>query len=157
MNLPPPPSQLSPVFSLCLCFPLWVLSFLVSLFPLQPLANGLGPGGDSNRRTAELEEALERQRAEVCQLRERLAVLCRQMSQLEEELGTAHRELGKAEEANAKLQRDLKEVRPEPLVGCPLSLPLPSLPRSPFAQSHRAHEWWNLDLVHEQLTLLSEP
>ncbi|XP_011801917.1 PREDICTED: liprin-alpha-3 [Colobus angolensis palliatus] len=76
----------------------------------QTLANGLGPGGDSNRRTAELEEALERQRAEVCQLRERLAVLCRQMSQLEEELGTAHRELGKAEEANSKLQRDLKEA-----------------------------------------------
>ncbi|KAG8521405.1 Liprin-alpha-3, partial [Galemys pyrenaicus] len=76
----------------------------------QTLANGLGPSGDSNRRTAELEEALERQRAEVCQLRERLAVLCRQMSQLEEELGTAHRELGKAEEANAKLQRDLKEA-----------------------------------------------
>ncbi|XP_015447631.2 liprin-alpha-3 isoform X3 [Pteropus alecto] len=76
----------------------------------QTLANGLGPGGDSSRRTAELEEALERQRAEVCQLRDRLAVLCRQMSQLEEELGTAHRELGKAEEANAKLQRDLKEA-----------------------------------------------
>ncbi|KAK1329963.1 hypothetical protein QTO34_010147 [Cnephaeus nilssonii] len=76
----------------------------------QTLANGLGPGGESNRRTAELEEALERQRAEVCQLRERLAVLCRQMSQLEEELGTAHRELGKAEEANVKLQRDLKEA-----------------------------------------------
>ncbi|EPQ15973.1 Liprin-alpha-3 [Myotis brandtii] len=76
----------------------------------QALANGLGPGGESNRRTAELEEALERQRAEVCQLRERLAVLCRQMSQLEEELGTAHRELGKAEEANVKLQRDLKEA-----------------------------------------------
>ncbi|XP_021077603.1 liprin-alpha-3 isoform X1 [Mus pahari] len=76
----------------------------------QTLANGLGPVGESNRRTAELEEALERQRAEVCQLRERLAVLCRQMSQLEEELGTAHRELGKAEEANSKLQRDLKEA-----------------------------------------------
>ncbi|CAO2632843.1 Ppfia3 [Lemmus lemmus] len=76
----------------------------------QTLANGLGPVGDSSRRTAELEEALERQRAEVCQLRERLAVLCRQMSQLEEELGTAHRELGKAEEANSKLQRDLKEA-----------------------------------------------
>ncbi|XP_012979719.1 liprin-alpha-3 isoform X2 [Mesocricetus auratus] len=76
----------------------------------QTLANGLGPVGDSSRRTAELEEAMERQRAEVCQLRERLAVLCRQMSQLEEELGTAHRELGKAEEANSKLQRDLKEA-----------------------------------------------
>lgn len=67
----------------------------------------------------------------MCQLRERLAVLCRQMSQLEEELGTAHRELGKAEEANAKLQRDLKEVRPEPLLGCPLSLPPPNPPRPP--------------------------
>lgn len=98
----------------------------------------------------ELEEALERQRAEVCQLRERLAVLCRQMSQLEEELGTAHRELGKAEEANAKLQRDLKEVRPEPLVGCPLSLPPSLQPYTyPFAQSHRALEWWNSNLVHK--------
>lgn len=54
------------------------------------------------------------------------------MSQLEEELGTAHRELGKAEEANAKLQRDLKEVRPEPLVGCPLSLPPPNPPCPPL-------------------------
>lgn len=90
---------------------LWVR--FVFLF-LQTLANGLGPVGESSRRTAELEEALERQRAEVCQLRERLAVLCRQMSQLEEELGTAHRELGKAEEANSKLQRDLKEVRRSP-------------------------------------------
>lgn len=95
---------------------LWVLFLLLSL---QTLANGLGPVGDSNRRTAELEEALERQRAEVCQLRERLAVLCRQMSQLEEELGTAHRELGKAEEANSKLQRDLKEVRRSPSLSSP--------------------------------------
>lgn len=93
------------------CSALWVLFLPLSL---QTLANGLGPVGDSSRRTAELEEALERQRAEVCQLRERLAVLCRQMSQLEEELGTAHRELGKAEEANSKLQRDLKEVRRSP-------------------------------------------
>lgn len=119
-----PPSTFSST-SLYICFPIFVLPFSSLLSPLQTLANGLGPGGDSSRRTAELEEALERQRAEVCQLRERLAVLCRQMSQLEEELGTAHRELGKAEEANAKLQRDLKEVRPEPLVGCPLSLPSP--------------------------------
>lgn len=84
----------------------------------------------------------------MCQLRERLAVLCRQMSQLEEELGTAHRELGKAEEANAKLQRDLKEVRPGPLVGCCRYPSAPILP-CPFGQSHRAHEWWNLDLVHK--------
>lgn len=70
----------------------------------------------------------------MCQLRDRLAVLCRQMSQLEEELGTAHRELGKAEEANAKLQRDLKEVRPEPLVGCPLLLPSPHPPCPPLPE-----------------------
>lgn len=64
----------------------------------------------------------------MCQLRERLAVLCRQMSQLEEELGTAHRELGKAEEANSKLQRDLKEVRRSPwrTILCPLT-PTPAL------------------------------
>jgi septal ring factor EnvC (AmiA/AmiB activator) len=120
-----------------LCSLLWVLALPLSL---QTLANGLGPGGDSNRRTAELEEALERQRAEVCQLRERLAVLCRQMSQLEEELGTAHRELGKAEEANSKLQRDLKEVRLEPLEGCPVFLPFLQPSPSPLLQSHRVQK-----------------
>uniref|UniRef100_F6X1Y4 PTPRF interacting protein alpha 3 n=1 Tax=Monodelphis domestica TaxID=13616 RepID=F6X1Y4_MONDO len=74
----------------------------------QSLVNGLV--GEPNRRVVELEEALERQRAETGQLRERLAALCRQMGQLEEELGAAHRELGKAEEAGLKLQRDLKEA-----------------------------------------------
>lgn len=111
---------------------LWVL---LVLFSLQTLANGLGPVGESNRRTAELEEALERQRAEVCQLRERLAVLCRQMSQLEEELGTAHRELGKAEEANSKLQRDLKEVRRSPW----RAALCPATPTPAFSQTFKSN------------------
>lgn len=87
----------------------------------------------------------------MCQLRERLAVLCRQMSQLEEELGTAHRELGKAEEANAKLQRDLKEVRPEPLLGCPLSLP----PNPPYSPVPIVTELMNLDSVHNECSFFS--
>ncbi|XP_061446951.1 liprin-alpha-3 isoform X4 [Rhineura floridana] len=77
----------------------------------QICANGsvsleLGRGG----RESELEEVLERQRAELSQLKERLTMLCRQMAELEEELATAQRDLIKSEEINAKLQRDLKEA-----------------------------------------------
>uniref|UniRef100_A0A671SAJ7 Liprin-alpha-3-like n=1 Tax=Sinocyclocheilus anshuiensis TaxID=1608454 RepID=A0A671SAJ7_9TELE len=53
---------------------------------------------------------IERQRAELSQLKERLALMCRQVSVIEEQLTTARRELTKSEEANQKLQRDVKEA-----------------------------------------------
>uniref|UniRef100_A0A8C1Z175 PTPRF interacting protein alpha 3 n=1 Tax=Cyprinus carpio TaxID=7962 RepID=A0A8C1Z175_CYPCA len=54
--------------------------------------------------------SIERQRAELSQLKERLALMCRQVSVIEEQLTTARRELAKSEEANQKLQRDVKEA-----------------------------------------------
>lgn len=61
-------------------------------------------------RESELEELVEKQRLELCQLKERLTMMCRQMAELEEELNTAQKDLIKSEEGCAKLQRDLKEV-----------------------------------------------
>ncbi|XP_076842800.1 liprin-alpha-3-like isoform X2 [Brachyhypopomus gauderio] len=52
----------------------------------------------------------ERQRAELAQLKERLAIMCRQVGEIEEQLATARRELIKSEEANQKLQREVKET-----------------------------------------------
>uniref|UniRef100_A0A8C2HGL2 PTPRF interacting protein alpha 3 n=1 Tax=Cyprinus carpio TaxID=7962 RepID=A0A8C2HGL2_CYPCA len=57
-----------------------------------------------------IEGEIERQRAELSQLKERLALMCRQVSVIEEQLTTARRELAKSEEANQKLQRDVKEA-----------------------------------------------
>uniref|UniRef100_A0A8D3AX86 SAM domain-containing protein n=1 Tax=Scophthalmus maximus TaxID=52904 RepID=A0A8D3AX86_SCOMX len=59
------------------------------------------------------EGEIERQRAELSQLKERLALMCRQVSvgEIEEQLAAARREVTKSEEANQKLQREVKEVR----------------------------------------------
>ncbi|XP_040183548.1 liprin-alpha-3 isoform X2 [Rana temporaria] len=61
-------------------------------------------------RESELEELVEKQRLELCQLKERLTMMCRQMSELEEELNTAQKDLIKSEEVCSKLQRDVKEA-----------------------------------------------
>ncbi|KAM5131820.1 liprin-alpha-3 [Mantella aurantiaca] len=61
-------------------------------------------------RESELDELVEKQRLELCQLKERLTMMCRQMAELEEELNTAQKDLIKSEEVCAKLQRDLKEA-----------------------------------------------
>ncbi|XP_069056973.1 liprin-alpha-3 isoform X4 [Pleurodeles waltl] len=61
-------------------------------------------------REPELEELLEKQRMELCQMKERLTMMCRQMAELEEELNTAQKDLIKSEEMSAKLQRDVKEA-----------------------------------------------
>uniref|UniRef100_A0A8C5CIB5 PTPRF interacting protein alpha 3 n=1 Tax=Gadus morhua TaxID=8049 RepID=A0A8C5CIB5_GADMO len=62
----------------------------------------LGGGG--------LESEIERQRSELGQLKERLALMCRQVGEIEEQLTSARRELTRSEEANLKLQRDVKEA-----------------------------------------------
>ncbi|XP_018590500.1 liprin-alpha-3-like isoform X2 [Scleropages formosus] len=63
--------------------------------------------GDIDRQK---EGEIERQRAELSQLRERLALMCRQVGEIEEQLASARREVTKSEEANQKLQRDVKEA-----------------------------------------------
>ncbi|XP_036379013.1 liprin-alpha-3-like isoform X2 [Megalops cyprinoides] len=61
-------------------------------------------------RDRQREGEIERQRAELSQLRERLALMCRQVGEIEEQLAAARREVTKTEEANQKLQRDVKEA-----------------------------------------------
>uniref|UniRef100_A0A3P9KV31 PTPRF interacting protein alpha 3 n=1 Tax=Oryzias latipes TaxID=8090 RepID=A0A3P9KV31_ORYLA len=63
--------------------------------------------GDTDRQR---EGEIERQRSELGQLKERLALMCRQVGEIEEQLTSARRELARSEEANQKLQRDLKEA-----------------------------------------------
>uniref|UniRef100_A0AAY4DBX6 SAM domain-containing protein n=1 Tax=Denticeps clupeoides TaxID=299321 RepID=A0AAY4DBX6_9TELE len=75
----------------------------------QRLPNGpsiLDDGEIDRQREGEIE----RQRAELSQLRERLALMCRQVGEIEEQLAAARREVTKTEEANQKLQRDVKEA-----------------------------------------------
>ncbi|XP_047427298.1 liprin-alpha-3 [Mugil cephalus] len=63
--------------------------------------------GDIDRQR---EGEIERQRSELGQLKERLALMCRQVGEIEEQLTSARRELTRSEEANQKLQRDVKEA-----------------------------------------------
>uniref|UniRef100_A0A671XGL0 PTPRF interacting protein alpha 3 n=1 Tax=Sparus aurata TaxID=8175 RepID=A0A671XGL0_SPAAU len=69
---------------------------------------GLDNGKEVISRSREGE--IERQRSELGQLKERLALMCRQVGEIEEQLTSARRELARSEEANQKLQRDVKEA-----------------------------------------------
>nr|XP_046212430.1 liprin-alpha-3-like [Oncorhynchus gorbuscha]XP_046212431.1 liprin-alpha-3-like [Oncorhynchus gorbuscha] len=72
------------------------------------------PNGPSSGLDGEIgrqrETEIERLRAELYQLKERLALMCRQVGEIEEQLAAARREVTKSEEANQKLQRDVKEA-----------------------------------------------
>uniref|UniRef100_H2UAL9 PTPRF interacting protein alpha 3 n=1 Tax=Takifugu rubripes TaxID=31033 RepID=H2UAL9_TAKRU len=81
-------------------------------FPIlsfQRLPNGPSSGLEDSELERQREGEIERQRAELSQLRERLALMCRQV-QIEEQLAAARREVTKSEEANQKLQREVKEA-----------------------------------------------
>ncbi|XP_043939296.1 liprin-alpha-3 [Protopterus annectens] len=65
---------------------------------------------DLDGRDSELQELVDKQRVELAQMKERLAIMCRQIAELEEDLNTARKDLIKSEELNSKLQRDLKEA-----------------------------------------------
>lgn len=110
-------------------------------FPFfQRLPNGPSSILDDGDIDRQREGEIERQRSELGQLKERLALMCRQVlrrpnaltkickisqasnttstnpshtqvGEIEEQLTSARRELARSEEANQKLQRDLKEVR----------------------------------------------
>ncbi|KAJ3607551.1 hypothetical protein NHX12_024602 [Muraenolepis orangiensis] len=82
--------------------------------PNGPSSGGLEDGEMERQREGEIERQregeIERQRAELSQLKERLALMCRQVGEIEEQLAAARREVTKSEEANQKLQRDVKEA-----------------------------------------------
>eukprot|EP00064_Thunnus_orientalis_P005287 superscaffoldBa00000509_g5301 len=74
------------------------------------LPNGPSSGLEDSELERQREGEIERQRAELSQLRERLALMCRQVGEIEEQLAAARREVTKSEEANQKLQREVKEA-----------------------------------------------
>ncbi|XP_064178187.1 liprin-alpha-3-like isoform X1 [Anguilla rostrata] len=76
----------------------------------ERLPNGPSSVLDDGEVDRQREGEIERQRGELSQLRERLALMCRQVGEIEEQLAAARRELTKSEEANQKLQRDVKEA-----------------------------------------------
>ncbi|KAM7370890.1 hypothetical protein PAMP_010400 [Pampus punctatissimus] len=76
----------------------------------ERLPNGPSSGLEDSELERQREGEIERQRAELSQLRERLALMCRQVGEIEEQLAAARREVTKSEEANQKLQREVKEA-----------------------------------------------
>lgn len=61
-------------------------------------------------KVGELQEVVERQTADLGQMKERMAVMVSRVSELEEDLDTARKDLIKSEEVNTRLGRDLREV-----------------------------------------------
>ncbi|XP_072298822.1 liprin-alpha-3 [Eucyclogobius newberryi] len=76
----------------------------------ERLPNGPSSLLDDGELERQREGEIERQRSELGQLKERLALMCRQVGEIEEQLTSARRELARSEEANHKLQRDVKEA-----------------------------------------------
>ncbi|XP_035470813.2 liprin-alpha-3 isoform X1 [Scophthalmus maximus] len=76
----------------------------------ERLPNGPSSILDDGEIDSKREGEIERQRSELGQLKERLALMCRQVGEIEEQLTSARRELARSEEANQKLQRDVKEA-----------------------------------------------
>ncbi|XP_034749275.1 liprin-alpha-3 isoform X2 [Etheostoma cragini] len=76
----------------------------------EKLPNGPSSILDDADIDRQREGEIERQRSELGQLKERLALMCRQVGEIEEQLTSARRELARSEVANQKLQRDVKEA-----------------------------------------------
>ncbi|XP_028298438.1 liprin-alpha-1 isoform X4 [Gouania willdenowi] len=60
-------------------------------------------------KVGELREVVDRQSADLGQMKERMAAMVSRISELEEDLDTARKDLIKSEDMNTRLQRDLRE------------------------------------------------
>ncbi|XP_061622189.1 liprin-alpha-1 isoform X11 [Phyllopteryx taeniolatus] len=60
-------------------------------------------------KVGELQKVVDRQTADLGQIKERMAAMASRISELEEELDTARKDLIKSEDMNTRLQRDLRE------------------------------------------------
>nr|XP_057933372.1 liprin-alpha-1 isoform X2 [Doryrhamphus excisus] len=65
-----------------------------------------GPGFG---KVGELQEVVDRQTADLGQMKERMASMASRINELEEDLDTARKDLIKSEDTNTRLQRDLRE------------------------------------------------
>ncbi|XP_041835534.1 liprin-alpha-1 isoform X7 [Melanotaenia boesemani] len=64
---------------------------------------------DEFGKVGELQEVVDRQTADLGQMKERMASMVSRISELEEDLDTARKDLIKSEDMNTRLQRDLRE------------------------------------------------
>uniref|UniRef100_A0A8C6UW37 PTPRF interacting protein alpha 1 n=1 Tax=Neogobius melanostomus TaxID=47308 RepID=A0A8C6UW37_9GOBI len=60
-------------------------------------------------KVGELQDVVERQTADLGQMKERMAAMVSRINELEEDLDTARKDLIKSEDVNTRLQRDLRE------------------------------------------------
>uniref|UniRef100_A0A8C4EWK3 PTPRF interacting protein alpha 1 n=1 Tax=Dicentrarchus labrax TaxID=13489 RepID=A0A8C4EWK3_DICLA len=60
-------------------------------------------------KVGELQEVVDRQTADLGQMKERMAAMVSRINELEEDLDTARKDLIKSEDMNTRLQRDLRE------------------------------------------------
>ncbi|XP_024911564.1 liprin-alpha-1 [Cynoglossus semilaevis] len=60
-------------------------------------------------KVGELQEVVDRQSADLGQMKERMAAMVSRINELEEDLDTARKDLIKSEDINTRLQRDLRE------------------------------------------------
>lgn len=60
-------------------------------------------------KVGELQDVVERQTADLGQMKERMAAMASRINELEEDLDTARKDLIKSEDMNTRLQRDLRE------------------------------------------------
>ncbi|XP_077442718.1 liprin-alpha-1 isoform X3 [Stigmatopora argus] len=60
-------------------------------------------------KVGELQEVVERQTADLGQMKERMSAMASRISELEEDLDTARKDLIKSEDINTRLQRDIRE------------------------------------------------
>ncbi|XP_074523361.1 liprin-alpha-1 isoform X4 [Halichoeres trimaculatus] len=70
----------------------------------QEEESGLGFG-----KVGELQDVVDRQTADLGQMKERMAAMASRINELEEDLDTARKDLIKSEDMNTRLQRDLRE------------------------------------------------
>ncbi|PWA23308.1 hypothetical protein CCH79_00018901 [Gambusia affinis] len=61
-------------------------------------------------KVGELQEVVDRQTADLGQMKERMVAMASRINELEEDLDTARKDVIKSEDTNTRLQRDLREV-----------------------------------------------
>uniref|UniRef100_A0A8C9ZXF1 PTPRF interacting protein alpha 1 n=1 Tax=Sander lucioperca TaxID=283035 RepID=A0A8C9ZXF1_SANLU len=103
-------SEVRPTCLFCTSCVHWLKQLLIhpqrssdgSLSQEEELVHGFG-------KVSELKDVVDRQSADLGQMKERMAAMVSRISELEEDLDTARKDLIKSEDMNTRLQRDLRE------------------------------------------------
>lgn len=89
----------------------FVVSNIVPIHPQRSSDDSLSQeSGSEFGKVGELQEVVDRQTADLGQMKERMAAMVSRINELEEDLDTARKDLIKSEDMNTRQQRDLREV-----------------------------------------------